>query len=1255
MKLKLIVVFGILINTLLFADNIEHFLDFETPKIIETDDYHRIIFDDMQSIVAPGQPEIPSKAIQILLPFGHTATSISIETSQPILLSEEYNIIPQQKPIPLSYKGKVDFIQPDKDIYNSNKFFPEKLNTNINTQFLRGHSIANFHIYPLQYNPVTKKIQYFEKLTIKIETRKTRFDLENFLRNDPITHQKINNLVQNPELLSRYPIQNRERDEIYDYVIITGNSYVNEFNDFIAFKTSQGYSVLIKTVEDIYAEYPGEDNAEKVRNFIKYTYQENGTDYVLLGGDTNIVPYRGFYVDSYGTTDYNIPADIYFSGLDRVGNGNGPDWNTNDNSYWGEHSEADYYSEIYLGRISGDDATEIQNALNKQIMYQESPVVSDLENALMVGEELNDDPQTWGGDYKDEIADGGNYNGYYTEAISPNINVETLYDRDFYWGSNHLFSALNSGVNFLNHLGHSNTDYNMKLYMGSVTDQNITANGINHNFFVAYSQGCYPAAFDDNCIIEKFTTIQNGCAVFVANSRYGWYMPGGTNSSSQYYDRQFFDASFGENLFQVGMMHNDAKDDAAPYCTDDNYRWVHYQLNLFGDPSLDMWTAEPDEITAIYPPSISVGADQVSFQTDAPFAQIALIQNDELIGKAIADENGDATITTYEPITTAEPIQVSIIAHNKLPYSGDLVVVSDEPYVIFNAVEIDDSAGNGNGLVDYAETIALDITLKNVGNQPANGIEAVLICNDDNITLLDSLENYGNIGAQAISNMPAGFSFEVADDIIDQYEVLFTMEITDTGGEIWNSYFTLTLNAPEFALGEIFVDDSAGNANGILDPGEDVFMILQIENIGHSLSPDTYIGLSTDNDLITIEPSLLNVGLIPAQNQNNGAFNVIADGSIELGTIIDFDVILTSGSYMYQTSFDHSIGLIKEDFETGDFSNFPWEFTGDADWIISDGAYEGLYCARSGNIGNLSTTGLKIEVDVIDDSEIKFWRTVSSEANYDYLKFYIDNNMMGQWSGDEGWAEESYNVAAGSHVFEWRYEKDTYVSGGTDCARVDFVVFPSLGAIFPPILHVDPNIVNVEVPANQTEVFELEFSNIGGDVLDYEISTTNIPTWLSYEPDAGNIATGSSETIELTFDPANLEPGNYSSALIVDYYLEEQTIIPIMMTVTATDANNILPAVTEFNGNFPNPFNPTTNFKFSLKKRAKVNLQIYNIKGQKVRTLISEKMEAGYHSMIWDGKDENRRNAASGVYFSIFEADDGDSDYTSTKKIILLK
>ena len=85
--------------------------------------------------------------------------------------------------------------------------------------------------------------------------------------------------------------------------------------------------------------------------------------------------------------------------------------------------------------------------------------------------------------------------------------------------------------------------------------------------------------------------------------------------------------------------------------------------------------------------------------------------------------------------------------------------------------------------------------------------------------------------------------------------------------------------------------------------------------------------------------------------------------------------------------------------------------------------------------------------------------------------------------------------------------------------------------------------------------------------------------------------------------------------------------------------------------NYPNPFNPETTINFSLQETGDVNLNVYNVKGQLVKTLVDQKKDAGNHSVVWAGKDNNNRKVATGVYFYRIKA----GEFTDMKKMLLIK
>ena len=107
------------------------------------------------------------------------------------------------------------------------------------------------------------------------------------------------------------------------------------------------------------------------------------------------------------------------------------------------------------------------------------------------------------------------------------------------------------------------------------------------------------------------------------------------------------------------------------------------------------------------------------------------------------------------------------------------------------------------------------------------------------------------------------------------------------------------------------------------------------------------------------------------------------------------------------------------------------------------------------------------------------------------------------------------------------------------------------------------------------------------------------------------------------------------------------------VTVAGNDVNDPeVPVVaTALHNNYPNPFNPETTISYSVKDREPVTLEIYNIKGQLVKTLVKGIQEPGNHTIVWNGTDDNGRSVSSGVYYYKMQA----GKYSSTKKMIMMK
>jgi hypothetical protein len=96
---------------------------------------------------------------------------------------------------------------------------------------------------------------------------------------------------------------------------------------------------------------------------------------------------------------------------------------------------------------------------------------------------------------------------------------------------------------------------------------------------------------------------------------------------------------------------------------------------------------------------------------------------------------------------------------------------------------------------------------------------------------------------------------------------------------------------------------------------------------------------------------------------------------------------------------------------------------------------------------------------------------------------------------------------------------------------------------------------------------------------------------------------------------------------------------------------SVVPVAARLGQNYPNPFNPETTISYEMLQNGEVTINVYNLKGQKVKTLVNDTKAAGEHTVVWNGKDDSGNNVSSGVYFYKMQA----GRYTSTKKMILMK
>ena len=135
---------------------------------------------------------------------------------------------------------------------------------------------------------------------------------------------------------------------------------------------------------------------------------------------------------------------------------------------------------------------------------------------------------------------------------------------------------------------------------------------------------------------------------------------------------------------------------------------------------------------------------------------------------------------------------------------------------------------------------------------------------------------------------------------------------------------------------------------------------------------------------------------------------------------------------------------IIDDFESGDFSQQQWIIHGNSDWEITNtDPYEGSYSAISGNIGHNQTSILELDFTFESNTILNYYWKVNSEESYDFLKFYLDDELITQLSGFVDWQSVGIDITSGEHNLKWVYQKDGSVTEGNDLGMLDKISFVS--------------------------------------------------------------------------------------------------------------------------------------------------------------------------------------------------------------------
>jgi hypothetical protein len=651
------------------------------------DGFQTINFDDMVLGGPIGEPALPYYAVKLMLPPGHEAVSISFHGEDLTSVQGYHKLYPMQPSRPLSQRESNSPFSINSAVYSSADTYPQSQTGRLSTHFMNGYAYALATFTPLQYVPESGEIKWFQTVTIVIETRESERAIQ-ALANLPMNEEtaaRCRAYAQNTEMSDNYGNSQRSANS-YDVLIITPQTFETNMEGLKNLYMNQGMKVNVSTTEFIASNSTGIDMPEKIRNHIISEYQNNGISQVILGGDVELVAYRGFYCHVQSSSVYEddgIPADLYYSALD----GN---WNTNGNSKWGEIGEDDLLPDISVGRISFSNIAELSAIINKTLKYQTQPVEGELNDHLLAGENLYYGPDTWGSDYLELLIGYRTDNGYTTNGIPESYPILKMYDELGDWSPQDLINTINTGRSFISHVGHANENYTMKLYNSDITNSNFYGvNGVDHNFPLVYTHGCICGSYDANdCIGERMICIDNFASVFVGNSRYGWFNEGQTEGPSAHLHREFMDALFTDSLQRVGSAHMESKIATAPWVNapgqweEGALRWCFYDCNVLGDPAMAIWANEPRDISTTYPASIALEAGSfyvVVTEEGLPAKNltVAAIKDNVLVGRGITDNEGIAEVVFDVAIGETGPLQIIVSGYNCKPTSYTTQIASN--------------------------------------------------------------------------------------------------------------------------------------------------------------------------------------------------------------------------------------------------------------------------------------------------------------------------------------------------------------------------------------------------------------------------------------------------------------------------------------------------------------------------------------------------------------------------------------------------
>ncbi len=1016
---------------------VNHLSEINTLRVKkDANEFVKLIVSGYGENAKKGNAELPVLEELINIPFGATVAIKILNKEEQIISLSDYGIdnlvFPSQPSISKGENAEDAPFYFNKAYYSNDGFYDTDIVTTERLGKMRGQQLARLSVAPFQYNPTTNELKVITKLEVKITFN--NIDLEGHKTNQQKYYSpEFNHLFktcinyipsQQKDVITTYPVK---------YVIIADPAFQAAIQPLVDWKTRKGFMVVQGYTNDPLVG----NTTTSIHAFIKNMY-DNATPsnpaptYLLIVGDDGQVP-------SFDNGSHL--SDMYYCEFDGGG---------------------DFYPEMYYGRFSATIPEQVQVQVQKTLTHEQytftDPSFLD-EVVLVAGVDASMAPTygngqiNYGTDNYFNAAHGLTIHNYLYGSGTPITS-------DMPQASNAIIADVSAGVGFANYSAHCGSS--------GWSDPSFETSDISglqnfDQYGVMIGNCCQSNKFDVAvCFGEAILRASNkGAVAYIGGSNntywnedYWWAVGNGSISANPTYagtGLAVYDCLMHENgeqqddwFITTGQMLHSGNLAVTQAGGSEQYYWEIY--HLMGDPSLMPYIGVPTLLIASHGAATPVGTTTFTVTTEEN-AYVAISMNGVLFDAQLADATGIVNLT-FPAISNVGVADIVITKQFKQPYEGTVQIISPNgPYVIYSSSLINDIAGNNNSLVDYNELIDMMVDLHNVGSVNATSVSVVITTTDPYVTLINTSVNIPLINTSQIVSIPTPFSFQVASFVPDQHIATFTLTISDNLGNTWTSTVNVLLNAPVLDHTNFTVADAVlGNGNGFLDAGETLDLVVDVTNTGHADIASLIATLGCLSSYVTVNSTTSNVASLAVNGQQATTFNITINPNTPVGTFAEFPFDLTDGFYSYNNTFSQVIGIIDEDYETGDFTQYAWVNDIDYPWTIDNvNVYEGSNSTKSGaGLPDNKVSNLEINVDVTAPGDISFYKFVSSEQ-YDFLQFYIDGNKQGEWSGiDNSWSFVSFPVTAGTHNFEWEYDKDGSVYYGEDCAWLDYIVFPPI-------------------------------------------------------------------------------------------------------------------------------------------------------------------------------------------------------------------